>query len=94
MNSASLSSLAGRYENPIPPQCLAPIDFFKIPALLASNGERGLGDTATFCIFSLGGGGRFLMIFNHLNRPPITKIRIAKQKTTKPDVKNQSQQKN
>jgi hypothetical protein len=32
MNSASLCSLAGRYENPIPPQCLAPIDFLKIPA--------------------------------------------------------------
>jgi hypothetical protein len=34
MNSASLCSLAGRYENPIPPRCLAPIDFLKIPALL------------------------------------------------------------
>ncbi len=33
MNSASLCSLAGRYENPIPPRCLAPIDFLKIPAL-------------------------------------------------------------
>jgi hypothetical protein len=33
INSASLFSLAGRYENPIPPQCLAPIDFLKIPAL-------------------------------------------------------------
>ncbi len=33
MNSASLCSLAGRYENPIPPQCLAPIVFLKIPAL-------------------------------------------------------------
>jgi hypothetical protein len=33
MNSASLCSLAGRYENPIPPWCLAPIDFLKIPAL-------------------------------------------------------------
>ncbi len=32
MNSASLCSLAGRYKNPIPPQCLAPIDFLKIPA--------------------------------------------------------------
>jgi hypothetical protein len=33
MNSASLCSLAGRYDNPIPPQFLAPIDFLKIPAL-------------------------------------------------------------
>ncbi len=32
MDSASLCSLAGRYENPIPPLCLAPIDFLKIPA--------------------------------------------------------------
>ncbi len=34
MNSASLCSLAGRYENLIPPWCLAPIDFLKIPAQL------------------------------------------------------------
>jgi hypothetical protein len=34
MNSASLRSLAGQYDNPIPPQFLAPIpiDFLKIPA--------------------------------------------------------------
>jgi hypothetical protein len=32
MNSARLCSLAGRYKNPIPPRCLAPIDFLKIPA--------------------------------------------------------------
>jgi hypothetical protein len=25
-------SLAGRYDNPIPPRCLAPIDSLKIPA--------------------------------------------------------------
>ncbi len=33
MNSASLCSLAGRYNSPIPTRCLAPIDFLKIPAL-------------------------------------------------------------
>jgi hypothetical protein len=33
MNFASLCSLAGRYKNPIPPRCLAPTDFLKIPAL-------------------------------------------------------------
>jgi hypothetical protein len=33
MNSASLCSLAGRYENLIPLRCLAPIDFLKITAL-------------------------------------------------------------
>jgi hypothetical protein len=33
MNSASLESLAGRYDNTIPPRFLAPIDCLKIPAL-------------------------------------------------------------
>jgi hypothetical protein len=32
MNSASLCSLAGRYDNPIPPRFLAHIDCLKIPA--------------------------------------------------------------
>jgi hypothetical protein len=32
MNSASLCSMAGRYNNPIPPRFLAPIDCLKIPA--------------------------------------------------------------
>jgi hypothetical protein len=32
MNSASLCSLAGRYDNPIPPRFLSPIDCLKIPA--------------------------------------------------------------
>jgi hypothetical protein len=35
MNSASLYSLAGRYDNPIPPRFLAPIDCLKIQALLS-----------------------------------------------------------
>jgi hypothetical protein len=34
MDSASLCSLAGRYDNPIPPWFLAPIDFLKIQALV------------------------------------------------------------
>ncbi len=33
MNSASLSGLACRYDNPIPTWFLTPIDFLKIPAL-------------------------------------------------------------
>jgi hypothetical protein len=33
MNSASLCGLAGRYDNPIPPRFLTPIDSLKIPAL-------------------------------------------------------------
>jgi hypothetical protein len=32
MNSVSLCSLAGRYDNPIPTRFLAPIDCLKIPA--------------------------------------------------------------
>jgi hypothetical protein len=32
MNSASLCSLAGRYDDSIPPRFLAPIDSLKIPA--------------------------------------------------------------
>jgi hypothetical protein len=34
INSASLCSLAGWYDNPIPTRCLAPIDFLKILALI------------------------------------------------------------
>jgi hypothetical protein len=37
MNSATLCSLAGRYDNPIPPRFLAPIDFLKIPALVSES---------------------------------------------------------
>ncbi len=33
MKSASISSLAGLYDNPIPTRFLAPIDCLKIPAL-------------------------------------------------------------
>ncbi len=40
MNSASLYGLAGRYDNPIPPRFLAPIDFLKIPALNDKQGCR------------------------------------------------------
>jgi hypothetical protein len=34
INYASLCSLAGRYDNPIPTRFLAPVDCLKIPALL------------------------------------------------------------
>jgi hypothetical protein len=37
MNSTSLCSLAGRYDNPIPTWFLAPIDCLKIPALFESS---------------------------------------------------------
>jgi hypothetical protein len=40
MNSASLSSLAGRYDNPLPPRFLAPIDSLKIPALSINIGSE------------------------------------------------------
>jgi hypothetical protein len=37
INSTSLCSLAGRYDNPIPTRCLTPIDFLKIPAQAAGG---------------------------------------------------------
>ncbi len=40
MNSASLCSLAGRYDNPLPPRFLAPIDSLKIPAQKCSVGPQ------------------------------------------------------
>ncbi len=40
INSASLCSLAGRYDNPILTRCLAPIDFFLIPAQVDCDGGR------------------------------------------------------
>jgi hypothetical protein len=43
MNSASLCSLAGRYDNPIPPWFLAPIDFLKIPALTGKEERTTIG---------------------------------------------------
>jgi hypothetical protein len=39
MNFASLYSLAGRYDNPIPTRLLVPIDCLKIPAQ-GSNTQR------------------------------------------------------
>ncbi len=57
MNSASLCSLAGRYDNPNPPRFLAPIDFLTIPALAGEGRE----------VLYMGGGGddggmRFLIL--------------------------------
>jgi hypothetical protein len=52
INSASLCSLAGRYDNPIPTRCLAPIDFFKIPALVSmkkTQRRRRLTVMSSFC---------------------------------------------
>ncbi len=48
MHSASLCSMAGRYDNPLPPRCLAPIDSLKVPALWSwvlqgSDRATGLG---------------------------------------------------
>jgi hypothetical protein len=51
MNSASLCSLAGRDDNPIPPRFLAPIDFLKIPAQLSKKSTLQfvqIGDRLTY----------------------------------------------
>ncbi len=58
MNSASLCSLAGRYENPIPPRCLAPIDFLKIPARM--NNLRQTVRIAPYPVCLFRGRGRGL----------------------------------
>jgi hypothetical protein len=50
MNSASLCSLADRYDNPLPPPLLAPIDSLKIPALHAKKGARHISDGGDFFI--------------------------------------------
>ncbi len=50
MNSASLYSLAGRYDNPIPPRFLAPIDFLKIPGYITiyfGGGGNGVSEFLT-----------------------------------------------
>ena len=39
IDSGSLCSLAGRYDNPMPTRFLAPIDWSKIPALLTTWGS-------------------------------------------------------
>ncbi len=61
MNSASLCSLAGRYDNPIPTRCLDPIDFLKIPALYWVRRYAGSIDCillynvhCTYCIVQRG----------------------------------------
>jgi hypothetical protein len=43
MNSASLSGLVGRYDNPIPTWSLVPIDFLKIPAQAIKGEKLGFG---------------------------------------------------
>jgi hypothetical protein len=44
INSASLCRLAGRYDNPIPSRCLAPIEFLKIPAQYTKVPQTLLND--------------------------------------------------
>jgi hypothetical protein len=50
MNSASLCSLAGRYDNPIPPLFLAH-RLFKIPALYSLLPRQGIKDEPYFTLF-------------------------------------------
>ena len=48
VNSASLCSLSGRYDNPIPTRFLAPIDCLKIPALYVKVPlRRRIADTSS-----------------------------------------------
>ncbi len=49
INSASLCSLAGRYDNPIPPRFLTPIRFLKIPA---QGTDKSLSFSALQALYS------------------------------------------
>ncbi len=53
MNSANLRILAGRYDIPIPPRFLAPIDSLKIPALFLP----------CVCCWRGGGGAHGVSVF-------------------------------
>ncbi len=53
MNSASLCSLAGRYDNPIPLGFLAPIDFLKIPVLFFPTNQPLYLDPGCKGIFNI-----------------------------------------
>ncbi len=54
MNSASLFSLAGRYDSPIPTRLQAPVDCLKIPALeISLRGDDSTNQAAfsfTICV--------------------------------------------
>ncbi len=70
MNSASLSSLAGRYDNPIPTLFIAPINCLKIPAREIYSFESIRGQfRALFSSCPIGGdvggggGGRGLKVW-------------------------------
>jgi hypothetical protein len=52
MNSASLCSLAGRYDNPIPTRFLAPTDCLKISALIGGGGVVPLFPPPPFYVHS------------------------------------------
>ncbi len=49
MNSASLCSLAGQYDNPIPTRFLAPIECLKIPDQLAQAVNAMITDRGLIC---------------------------------------------
>ncbi len=46
MNSASLWSLAGRYDNPIPTRFLAPIDCLTIPGQVRRDSEAAIDEAS------------------------------------------------
>ncbi len=65
MNSASLCSLAGRYDNLIPTRCLAPIDFLKIPAQYNLNPFE-----FPFCLLSPTFSSSSILRFSYSTRCP------------------------
>ncbi len=82
MNSASLCSLAGRYDNPLPPRFLAPIDSLKIPARLKHCTGIQVCPTKHMLVRTIlwGGGGGFVDTVQNLDqetkKTPIPKCRL------------------
>jgi hypothetical protein len=77
MNSASLCSLAGRYDNPIPPRFLAPIDSLKIPALITGAGYAVVKDKCiSNCSFdhALCTVAKFFWSFYHVWKVPVIEL--------------------
>jgi hypothetical protein len=78
MNSASLCSLAGRYDNPLPPRFLAPIAALKIPAQDSTQQKQAIPFSAIISAAEIDRYSKYFVIANIFqcfwqveHRPPI-----------------------
>jgi hypothetical protein len=79
MNSASLCSLAGRYDNPLPPRFLAPYRLFKIPALAGRyNNPIPTRCLAPIVIFKNSSSG-FKPPLSYIEETPIVNVNGAQE---------------